>query len=193
MTFRALAFAGLAALVLSGCGAGERLAALNPFGGDETDDPNAPARADRISVLELEERLASNVETGPVQLPRAYVNRAWPQPDGYATHAMQHTEASGGLDRVWRVNAGEGSSRDRRINARPVISDGTVFAIDASGRVTAHSLQSGERLWVARVTEEREEAERDSWIPFLGGSDSVMTFGGGLAMTAAGSSLIRAV
>ncbi|MFW5661544.1 MAG: PQQ-binding-like beta-propeller repeat protein [Oceanicaulis sp.] len=181
MSIRAFTIALLAGVALTGCGAGERLSQLNPFGGEEQDDPNAPAQSERVSVLELEERLGSNVEQGPVSLPRAYVNRAWPQPDGYATHAMQHTEASGGLNRLWRERAGEGSSRDRRLNARPVIAEGVVFAIAANGRVTARSLDSGEELWATRVRETRREAQEDSWIPFVGGGDAVLTFGGGVA------------
>lgn len=169
-----------AGLVLTGCGAGERLSGLNPFDREE-DDPDAPAQSERVSVLELEERLASNLEQSPVQLPRAYVNRAWPQPDGYATHAMQHTDASGGLNRAWRERAGEGSNRDRRLNARPVVAEGVVFAVDATGRVSARSLESGSEQWRTRLSEDRREAEEDSWIPFMGGGDTVLTFGGGVA------------
>ncbi|OAB60067.1 dehydrogenase [Leptolyngbya valderiana BDU 20041] len=181
MTMRAVSIALLASLVLTGCGAGERLSGLNPFRGEETDDPNAPAAADRVSVLELEERLSSNLEQGPVRLPRAYVNRAWPQPDGYATHAMQHTNASGPLARAWRERAGEGSNRDRRLNARPVIAEGVVFAVDAEGRVSARALETGAEQWRIRLDEDRREAGDDSWIPFVGGGDRVLTFGGGVA------------
>ncbi|MFP4518664.1 MAG: PQQ-binding-like beta-propeller repeat protein [Oceanicaulis sp.] len=177
---RALTLA-VSVVALAGCGAGERLSNLNPFGGEETDDPNAPAQSERVSVLELEERLASNVEQAPVRLPRSYVNRAWPQPDGYATHAMQHTAASGGLNRVWREAAGAGSNNDRRVNARPVIAEGVVFAIDATGRVSARSLETGAEQWRTRLSEDRREAEDDSWIPFMGGGDQVLTFGGGVA------------
>jgi len=57
-----------ASFALAGCGAGERLSSLNPFSSEE-DDPNAPAQSERISILELEERLSSNVEAEPVRLP----------------------------------------------------------------------------------------------------------------------------
>ncbi|MGJ3231522.1 MAG: PQQ-binding-like beta-propeller repeat protein [Oceanicaulis sp.] len=180
-SIRAFTLALAAGLVLTGCGAGERLSDFNPFGGEEEDDPNAPAQSERVSVLELEERLASNVEQGPVRLPRAYVNRAWPQPDGYATHAMQHTDAPGALERTWRESAGAGSNRDRRLNARPVIAEGVVFAIDAEGRVSARSLETGEEQWRRRIADTGREAGEDSWIPFVGGGDEVLTFGGGVS------------
>ncbi len=44
-----------ASLLLTGCGAGERLSNLNPFSAPESDDPNAPPDSERRSVLELGE------------------------------------------------------------------------------------------------------------------------------------------
>lgn len=109
------------------------------------------------------------------------MNRAWPQPDGYATHAMQHTDASGGLNRLWSERAGDGSNQNRRLNARPVIAEGVVFAIDAEGRVSARSLETGEQAWRTRLAVPGREAGEGSWIPFMGGGDEVLTFGGGVA------------
>ena len=117
-------------LVLSGCNAGQQLSRLNPFSGSDREDPNAPPRDQRVPVLALGEQLAA-VEDGLVTLPPAYVNDRWPQPDGFPTHAMQHTQARGSLQRLWRVDAGAGSNRDRRINARPVVLDGVVYTVDA--------------------------------------------------------------
>lgn len=182
-----LATSGLAALLLAGCGAGERIQNLNPFGGEEGDDPNAPAQSERISVLQLEEQLSAD-SSGPLVLPRSYVNTAWPQPDGYPTHAMQHTGASGDLGRLWRADAGAGSNNNRRINARPVIAGGVVYAIDAEGRVSGHDLENGDQRWSVRL----RGAEREGgggglvpFVPFVGSrGDQVLTFGGGLAWDA---------
>lgn len=182
-----LAAFGIAALLVAGCGAGERISNLNPFRGEETDDPNAPAQSERISVLELEEQL--NAEgAGPIVLPRSYVNTAWPQPDGYPTHAMQHTGASGDLARLWRSNVGAGSNNNRRINARPVIAGGVVYAIDAEGRVSGHDLETGDEEWAVRLRGTEREGGGDGlipFVPFIGGrGDQVLTFGGGLAWDA---------
>jgi outer membrane protein assembly factor BamB len=182
-----LAALSAALLVLAGCGAGERIQSLNPFRGEEVDDPNAPAQSERISVLALEEQLSAEA-AGPVVLPRSYVNSAWPQADGYPTHAMQHTGASGGLNRVWRADAGAGSNNNRRINARPVIAGGRVFAIDAEGRVSAHDLETGEERWVTRLRGAEREGGGDGlipFVPFIGSrGDQVLTFGGGLSWDA---------
>lgn len=178
-----LLLALVTSFLLAGCGAGQRIADLNPFAGEE-DDPDAPARADRISVLELEERLNVADNSGPLVLPRAYVNTAWPQADGYPTHAMQHTQASGGLNRIWRTRVGEGSDNNRRVNARPIIADGVVFTITSEGRVSAHDLDDGSEVWATRIRGVEREAAEDSFIPFVGRGDRVLTFGGAISFDA---------
>lgn len=179
--------AGLAGLVLAGCGAGERLGRLNPFQGEETDDPNAPAQSDRISILAFEEGVTAPEDVTPLSLPPAYVNDRWSQPDGYPTHALQHTQASGPLARLWRSDVGQGSGRDQRLNARPVLVDGQVFTLDASGRVSAHDAESGEENWAVRL--EPSEVGGDDGGRFLGvipvpgrGGASPLNFGGGVAV-----------
>jgi outer membrane protein assembly factor BamB len=168
-------------IFLSACNAGERLGALNPFAEEETDEELGHAEGtERIPVLALQESLDANLEAAPVSLPQAYVNRAWPQADGYPTHAMQHTQASGQLSQIWREDIGEGSSKDRRLNNRPLIAEGAVFTLDAEGRVSSRSLETGDQNWVRRLSVENE-ASRGSWIPFRGGGDEVLTFGGGLS------------
>lgn len=173
---------GLAGLImLSGCSAGERIGNLNPFSGEETDqEVNLPEGAQRVPVLALQESLLGNVNAGSVELPRAYVNRAWPQADGYPTHAMQHTQASGNLSVLWREDIGSGSSKDQRANIRPLIAEGDIFTLDAAGRVSSRALETGRENWVRRVSTENE-AGRGGWIPFMGGGDQVLTFGGGMA------------
>lgn len=179
-----LAAVAAVALLVSGCGAGERIGPLNPFSG-ERDDPDAPDQSERISVLELEGVLNPEGSGGPLVLPRSYVNNAWPQPDGYPTHAMQHTAASGGLNRVWRADVGAGSNNNRRINARPVIAGGVVYTIDAEGRVSGHDLETGDETWATRLQGARREGDGGGFIPFIGGrGDRVLTFGGGLAWDA---------
>jgi outer membrane protein assembly factor BamB len=180
----ALALLAASALVLAGCGAGERIRDLNPFGGPETDDPNAPAESERISIMEFEERLNRGESFGaPVAVPRAYVNDRWPQPDGYATHAMQHTQASGDLEVLWRQRVGAGSGRDHRLTARPVLAEGVIYAIDGAGRVTARDAETGEELWNRRLIT-GEDREGGGWVPFIGGGERILTFGGGLAVDA---------
>lgn len=177
------------ALTLAGCGAGERLQRLNPFGGEETDDPNAPAQSERVSVLAFEQTLERSPEFGqPISLPTPYVNDRWPQPDGYPSHAMQHTAASGGLNRIWRTRIGEGSGRSQRLNARPVVLDGVIYTVGGDGRVAAHDAASGNEIWSRTIRRRTDDGGGDGFsvpIPFIGGGEASpdrMSFGGGIAV-----------
>ena len=122
------------------------------FGGDDQDELNGTAPDDgRISIMSFEQGLQLDGETASVDLPTAYTNLVWPQPGGYPTHALQHTQASGPLDVAWRQSFGQGSDNDRRLIGRPVIADDRIFAIDANGVVTAHSAADGSRIWSSRL------------------------------------------
>lgn len=179
------------ALTLAGCGAGERLDRLNPFSGEETDDPDAPAQSERISILAYDSTLERSPDFGqPINLPTPYVNDRWPQPDGYPSHALQHTQASGDLSRVWRTRIGEGSGNNQRLNARPVLLDNVVYTVAADGRVSAHDAGTGNEIWSRTIRRQRDDGSGGGFsvpIPFIGG-DSVspdrMTFGGGIAVDA---------
>lgn len=126
--------------------------AIPGFGNDDEDRLNGTTpNEDRISIMSFEQGLQLSDTVEPVDLPTAYVNQVWPQPDGYPTHAQQHTQASGPLNVVWRQSFGQGSDNDRRLIARPVVADGRVFTIDAAGQVFAHDADSGRRLWSTRL------------------------------------------
>ncbi|HCY54497.1 MAG TPA: dehydrogenase [Oceanicaulis sp.] len=171
---------------LAGCSAADQLSRLNPFSGLTGEDPNAPPRDQRVPVLGVGESLEVSGDARVI-LPPAYVNDRWPQPDGFPTHSMQHTQARGSLERIWRVDIGAGSNRDRRINARPVVLDGTVYTVDGDGRVTATNADTGARQWQVRLTA-RDDAEGGGIalpIPFIGregGGPDRYAFGAGIAV-----------
>lgn len=125
---------------------------MDMFPGRNHNEDTAPTDG-RISILSFEQTLRTGTDDvlPTVTLPTAYVNSVWPQPGGYPTHALQHTQASGNLDVAWRHSIGQGSNDDRRLNARPVIAAGKLFAGDASGRVTALDADSGSQIWSIRL------------------------------------------
>ncbi|MDF1767437.1 PQQ-like beta-propeller repeat protein [Maricaulis sp.] len=138
-------------------------------GNDDDNNLNGDAPTDgRVSILNFEQGLRLDGESaGVVELPTAYVNTVWPQPGGYPTNAVQHTQASGPLDIAWREGFGAGSDNSRRINARPVIAAGNVYAIDAGGEVVAMNADTGATVWRHQI-EATHRYDR-------------MSFGGGLA------------
>ncbi|MCW5723572.1 MAG: PQQ-binding-like beta-propeller repeat protein [Maricaulaceae bacterium] len=157
---------GAVALSLAGCNTVSR---INPFQGGDRRDPSAPADERRISILAYEQALSADPEvtSRPANLPAPAANTAWPQAGGYPTHAMHNLSASGALNRAWERSIGRGSGRDSRVTARPVVAEGRIFALDASGQITAMDAGSGSVAWTQRL---RSENRRDR-----------VAFGGGLA------------
>ncbi|WP_421791345.1 PQQ-binding-like beta-propeller repeat protein [Hyphobacterium sp.] len=157
-----------AILGLAGCSTvSDTAERLNPFDGDGGVDEDAPAIDDRVSILSFEQSLQADPDAAaePVILPTAYVNSIWSQPDGYPTHAMQHTQASGNLDVVFRRRFGQGSDRSSRINARPIYADGRIYVMDGESRIYALDPDSGREIWEARV----RSGNRQDRIGFGGG------------------------
>ena len=130
------------------------------------DDPPLPG--DRVSVLLRESQLSPdpNIADLAISLPAAVTNEAWPQQGGSPTHRPQHPAGPENPSLAWRAELGENTSGTGQLLARPVIADGSVFAIDAFGSVSAFNVETGALRW--RKTYED-----------LSLDDSV--FGGGLA------------
>lgn len=142
----------VAALTLSACG-------VLPDWLGEPEEPPLPGK--RISVIDFGDTLAVDSEIADlvVRLPRPVLNREWPQNGGYATHAMNHLEASGPLAPLWNAGIGEGATDGNGVLSSPVIGGGRVFTLDAVGTVSAFSADSGQRLWRVNVVPEQEEDE----------------------------------
>jgi outer membrane protein assembly factor BamB len=131
-----------AALLLSGCDT-----VRDWFGGGGDDKPKLPG--DRISVLQLEQRLKPDPEVSNVapSLPEAVVNDGWTQSGGAPGRVLGHLALGENLKRVWSANAGAGSNKTRRIIAQPVVADGVVVTLDAEGEVRAFDLRNGRSRW----------------------------------------------
>ncbi len=135
--------------MLAGC------ESLNPFSPKE--DPPLPG--ERLSVLNIDESLRPDprISDLAVTLPRPQTNPDWPQPGGYPDHAMQHLTLPESLSDAWEVSIGAGSGSERRLLAQPVVAGGKVFAMDASGKVSAFDAADGSRLWSVDVLPEDEQ------------------------------------
>lgn len=125
----------------------------------EPEAPTLPGK--RIAVMSLDNTLMVDIGIAElaVRLPRPVLNREWPQEGGYASHAMQHLEATGALARLWDADIGEGVSADSGVLASPVSGGGRLFALDSVGNVSAYRADNGERLWRVNVVPEEEEDE----------------------------------
>ena len=159
-------FSLLAALMLGGCstlgGVGDAIDGINPFSKSDASEINEDGDTDRISILELDETLQVTGEITPdqVQLPPAYVNTDWPQVGGNPAHVVQHTAASGNLDKIWSKDVGKGSARKGRVVAPPVIANGQIFTMDGNNRIASFSEQNGARIWEYKVKVQERERTR---------------------------------
>lgn len=93
--------------------------------------------------LEADAGLAST----PMELPPPEARADWPQPGANTSHVPGHLALPGNLREAWRSSVGTGSSYRRRITSGPVVAEGTVFASDAYGVISAFDLARGGRRW----------------------------------------------
>ena len=135
-------------------------------------------QGERKPVLAAERPLGSD-EAGrgaPLALPPIVENAAWEQAGGTVTHAPGHPALARGLAEAWRTSIGTGASYRRRLTAPPLVAGGTVFAVDAFGRVSALDAANGRRRW---QVDTRPKQDRDGalggGIAFDGGRLYVAT------------------
>lgn len=179
MKNNSLLLAALGAALLSGC---STLDSINPF--DKTEAAKRAEQGEvagedqRISILELSETLTVATPTTPDQiiLPDPYVNTDWTQAGGNVAHVVQHTGATGPLDRAWSTNIGEGSGRKGRIVAPPVIAGGTIFTIDSRYKVSAINETTGDEIWTFKVEAVQRESTRVGKTSFLDRIRDPLTF-----------------
>lgn len=187
------------AFLLSGCAVlGGAVDAINPF--DKTDaerraeQGEVAGESERISILELSETLSVATPIAPenIFIPEPYVNTDWPQVGGNIQHVVQHTGATGPLDRAWSVDIGEGSGRKGRIMAPPIVANGVIYTVDAGYVVRAFDEATRDRLWEFKIEGVERESTREGRTSFMDRIRDPLTFtdgdgtdkegvGGGLA------------
>lgn len=121
------------------------------------DEPPLPGA--RLSVLTLETKLTPDPEIArmDIRLPAPYRNPDWPQAGGHPTHAMHHLALADQIATRWTERIGAGANRDRKITSAAVVGNGLVFAMDATGSVSAFRATDGARAWRVEVVPRGEE------------------------------------
>jgi len=157
--------------------AGGALAACSTFDDVFQGYKPPPLPGERIPVLALDRRVDADPQLADlrVSLPRPEPNADWPQAGGIASHALQHPEASGRLERLWRTDIGRGASGDTQLLAQPVVADGRVFTLDVRAEARAFDAATGRQIW------RRPLAPRNDDDGILGGGIAVA--GGRLFVT----------
>jgi outer membrane protein assembly factor BamB len=149
----------LLSVALLGCSAAKNLLT----GADDTVLPGQ-----RESVLQnSQDPTDTAISAEPIVVPAAQTNPGWPQPGGNTSNALHNLALSPQPVRAFAIHAGEGSSRNGRLTATPVIAGGRVFVLDTRATVRAFSAESGGSIWSRSLVPE--------------GKDGKGAFGGGLA------------
>ena len=155
-TIPALAFA---ALILAGCSTASNL--LNDVTGET--DTQLPGKRETVTLAPGAAADAPVADTKePVVIPAAQTNVSWAQPGGSATNALGNLALGPTLNRVWTVNAGEGSNSEGHIIATPIVANGAVYVLDSEGKVIAVSANSGAKLWSVSLAPEGKRSHNAS-------------------------------
>lgn len=170
---RRLRAAGLvcaAAVALSACADSlpslPKLNDLNPFA-----EKQQPLPGKRVPIMSEGNRVGGELASAdrPILIPTLAANESWSQPGGTATNAPGHLALNGTVRSTWTGDAGTGSGKYGKVSASPIVFDGRVYTLDATGRVTAFSISGGGIAW------------RVSFAP-EGENNPSKGYGGGLAV-----------
>jgi outer membrane protein assembly factor BamB len=127
---------------LGGC------AVLDGIRGDAGKKNNTPTVGSRVAILgaERDTDIDAALANVAVTLPPATINEAWAQSGGNASKSPGHVELSQGLKRVWTASV-KGANPRARLAASPVMSDGRLYVVDTTARVTAFDANTGAQIW----------------------------------------------
>ncbi|HEY5237538.1 MAG TPA: PQQ-binding-like beta-propeller repeat protein [Rhizomicrobium sp.] len=144
-------------------------------------------KGERISVMTLDEAVQPDpaLSSKPVVLPPPYLNPEWPEPGGYASNAMYHLQARGGLHQVWSAEAGKGSDTDSRLTSSPIVAGGRVYVLDSQAHIFAFDARTGSGLWNVELAPRGKD--ESYFFGMLGDSNTINPakgFGGGVAFEA---------
>jgi outer membrane protein assembly factor BamB len=131
-----------ASTTLGGC------AVLDGMRGDAGKKNNTPTVGSRLAILgaERDTDVDPALANVAVTLPPATINEAWAQPGGNASKSPGHVELGQGLARIWTASV-KGANPRARLAASPVMSDGRLYVVDTTARVTAFDANTGAQIW----------------------------------------------
>lgn len=110
--------------------------------------PKTAVLGDRVPILTSENDAAVEPSISDVQvlLPAATANDVWSQPGGNSAKSMGHLALGGSPARAWQAQIA-GVTKSERLAAAPVVSGGTLYAMDTAGTVHAFDAATGGKRW----------------------------------------------
>jgi len=139
--------------------------------------PKTAVLGERVPILTSENDASVEPSIADVQvlLPAAATNDTWSQPGGNSAKSMGHLALGGSPVRVWEAKI-VGVSKSERLAASPVVSGGTLYAMDTAGTVHAFDSATGAKRW--SVSFGGDGKKKQGHIAFGGGVsvDGAMVF-----------------
>jgi len=118
------------------------------------------------------------------RLAGAKLNETWPHQNGAPSQAAPHVSANYPLKPLWSASLGRGNSGKAQITSGPIVAEGHVFAMDATGVISAFTLD-GAPAWQVDMTPPNEDR-----IDGFGGG---LTYGKGVLIATSGFSKVVAL
>ncbi len=109
----------------------------------------------RISVLTASTAIKPDVADGASYIKIAGLSdEEWLQKEANARHVLPNVKVSTDFKKQWKADFGTGSSKRDVLLAKPLIKNGTVYTLDAEGRLSAFNLADGQDLWQVELIAE---------------------------------------
>ncbi len=148
----------MTACLLAGCSSDSmelpslpKVGDLNPF-----KEKQVPLPGKRVAIMQAPDKLPGDLAEAskPIALPSAVTNESWSQPGGVASNAPGHLALNGAVRVTWRTSAGQGTSKDGRLTASPIVYGGRIFTLDTNADVHAYASTGGSAVWHAKLMPE---------------------------------------
>ena len=123
----------------------------------------------RISVLDQVALIKPDVANGKAQIkiPAAERNTEWLQNEKNAQHLIGNIAAGLNFQKQWKTDFGKGNSKREFLLGKPIVANGTVYMVDAAGKVSAFDLKNGKEIWNVKIQPENKRA-KDTAIKGVG-------------------------
>lgn len=109
----------------------------------------------RVSVLAASTAIKPDVADGASYIKIAGLSdKEWLQKEANAQHVLPNAKVSTDFQKQWKADFGTGSSKRDVLLAKPLIKNGTVYTLDAEGRLSAFNLADGQDLWQVELIAE---------------------------------------
>lgn len=128
----------------------------------EADKPDVKGKRESVRTAAPALAVDTATDQAPLKVQAAEKNVAWPLAGNTPENVAGHPALNATVRQIWSADIGDGSGGGLRLLARPVVAEGKVFAMDASGHVAAVALDSGDLLW--RVSTQAEDSDADEAI-----------------------------